>query len=445
LTLSFAVAAVLSTLQAQADVASDRDAEVDTALANVPKPDSFRLSNGLQVIVQPLPWQPRVAVLVSYHAGARDDPPDRVGLAHAVEHMTFRGSRHLDAYAGFTLLEGDGGEVQGLTDLDSTDYVAVVPAFAVPHALWVESERMAFTLGQFSQESWDLERRVIGSEYGLRRSTRMSFEQLVRNMVFGEGHPYARILHERDLGSLELKDIQMFYQRAYRPENALLVVAGGVDRALTRTQVERYFGAIDNFPRIPRADVPYVEPGPAHRRRYSTPGYTQLFAARWLMPNPSIREATSLQLLAKLMNRRFARVLVDGDRAATIRAAVEMHPRVSIFEIDAALGADQSPGPLENALRDEIERIWSSDLTSELEEQKDALAFETVSILEDPAAWAARESKSMTVDGQVFDIVKEVARVRSITPTDIANLRTRFFHPMFAWVTHDQQRRQRLF
>ena len=85
----------LSVVPAARAADGDSRASVLAAMARVEKPFVTRLRNGLSLVVQPLPEQTRVAVVVSYRAGSRDDPAGKSGLAHLVGHLMFRGSRHL--------------------------------------------------------------------------------------------------------------------------------------------------------------------------------------------------------------------------------------------------------------------------------------------------------------------------------------------------------------
>ncbi|HEX4341249.1 MAG TPA: insulinase family protein [Polyangiaceae bacterium] len=244
-------AAVLALLAASAPAhaseTSDADQALDAILRRLPRPEPYTLQSGLQVVIQPVPWQSQVAVAVAYGVGARDDPSERRGLAHLVEHMTYRGSRHLPAYGAMPLVDGSGGQLFGGTHFDWTLYAELVPALDLPRALWLESERLAFTLEQFSEDSLYVEKRTVAQEMRLRDGVVTRFDMLVERALFGEQSPYARQPdYSRFLQTFDLSDVRTFFRRNYRPDNGVLVVTGGVDSKVVREEVETYFGPVRN-------------------------------------------------------------------------------------------------------------------------------------------------------------------------------------------------------
>ena len=119
-----------------------------TAASTTPPPTRRLLANGLEVILQRDTRLPLVAVHLRYHVGAVDDPPQRRGLAHVVEHLMFEGSKHIDAAAreaarGRAAIHHDNAE----TDLHSSEYFTLAPRDSLASVLWLESDRMGFLRG----------------------------------------------------------------------------------------------------------------------------------------------------------------------------------------------------------------------------------------------------------------------------------------------------------
>lgn len=126
-----------------ASVMSARPSAARPAPFLLPEVERFQLPNGLDVVLERNDRQPRVAIVMSYDVGSRDDPPGYAGLAELVERLAFRRSKHLDVYAGDQLLEKAGASELGAgTGRDRTQFYAVVPAGALELGLWLESERM---------------------------------------------------------------------------------------------------------------------------------------------------------------------------------------------------------------------------------------------------------------------------------------------------------------
>src|SRR5690242_8758602 len=117
-------------------------AAVSSAMAHMPKVETFELSNGLKVAFLQVDSAPVVAVQIWYHAGSKDEPRDRRGSAHMFEHMMFKGTQHVRPEAHAQFLNGVGGYVNAQTDEDATHYIDTVPADYLDFAVELEAERM---------------------------------------------------------------------------------------------------------------------------------------------------------------------------------------------------------------------------------------------------------------------------------------------------------------
>ena len=121
--------------------------------ARLEVPDrQFQLANGLNVILHRDTSVPIVAVNVWYHVGSANERPGRTGFAHLFEHLMFEGSKHVKEGEFDTLLEASGGDNNGSTTNDRTNYVIDVPSNALELALFLESDRMAYLLDTMSPE-----------------------------------------------------------------------------------------------------------------------------------------------------------------------------------------------------------------------------------------------------------------------------------------------------
>jgi predicted Zn-dependent peptidase len=219
-----------------------------------------RLSNGLEVLLHEDHGVPLVAVNVLYHAGAKDEPKGRSGLAHLVEHLSFTGTLHAPEGAHFELLQRAGArDVNGSTTVDWTSYVETVPKGALDLALWLEEERMAF-FGTTLEATFERERNVVKNE------RRQRYENAPGGMVrvfvnaatFPEGHPYhtPAIGDEREIDAATLEEARAFHGTYYVPSNATLVLAGDFDARTALASVERTLGAVAPRPQPALRDTP---------------------------------------------------------------------------------------------------------------------------------------------------------------------------------------------
>src|SRR5205823_1524007 len=153
---------------------------------------TFTLPNGLQVLLHEDHSVPLVSVNMWYHVGSSDEKPGRTGFAHLFEHIMFMGSQHVHTGAFDRLLEAAGGDNNGSTTEDRTNYYEDAPGNALPLPLWLDSDRMGFLLPEITAEKVDLQRGVVQNErrqsyenrpYGLA-------EENILQRLYPPDHPY---------------------------------------------------------------------------------------------------------------------------------------------------------------------------------------------------------------------------------------------------------------
>ena len=200
------------------------------------------LDNGLRVLSLEDPGSGVVAVQLWYHVGAKDEQAGRQGFAHMFEHMMFRGTDRLGPEDHFKYVRRTGGDCNAYTSFDQTVYIQELPANQLELALWLEAERMAFL--RIDQASYDTERKVVEEErrLGLNRPYGTVPEKLLAELFPGQTYgwsPIGNIAHLRAAAVGELRD---FWQRYYVPNNATLVVVGGIKHDDVQRLAKKYFG-----------------------------------------------------------------------------------------------------------------------------------------------------------------------------------------------------------
>ena len=215
--------------------------------------ETFRLKNGLTVIVHEDKLSPVVGVTLWYHVGSKNETPGKTGLAHLSEHLMFNGSDHFaDEY--FKPLENVGAiDINGATSVDRTAYYQTVPVFALDLALWMESERMGHFVGALSQKKLDEQRRVVLNE--MQQDENRPYhkaKKILLEQSFPRDHPYSWpiIGSSRDINDLNLTDVKKWFQSFYGAANATLVLAGNIDVDTAREKVEKYFAHIPSGPSV---------------------------------------------------------------------------------------------------------------------------------------------------------------------------------------------------
>jgi len=188
-----------------------------------------RLPNGLTVCLLENAQAPIVTCALHYLAGTRDDPPGHGGVAHFLEHMMFKGSARFGPGEIDRRTQALGGSNNAFTSHDATVYHFNFAADRWREALLIEADRMrGLTL---DPEQVASERQVILEEIAMYASEPWDALELeVQAALFGD-HPYGRpVLGTRDeLLATDGAVLAAFHRRFYRPDNAVLVVAGELD------------------------------------------------------------------------------------------------------------------------------------------------------------------------------------------------------------------------
>ncbi|MFT3912898.1 MAG: insulinase family protein [Anaeromyxobacteraceae bacterium] len=216
---------------------------------------------GMRLVAFQLQHMPEMMLSASYRVGSVDDPKGRAGLAHLVEHLTYRarpggGPRTWDRY------EAMGIEFNALTYADSTDYVAVFPPSELQKVLALEAARLAEPLAGITERDFQAERQVVLRELAMRRDPAAATTHLgwLTSRLVPES-PYAVEPTEDSVASLTLQDARDFVRSHYTPDRLLLVVTGPTQgEAVSRAAVQHFGELATSGPKYPEANS--VQPNP---------------------------------------------------------------------------------------------------------------------------------------------------------------------------------------
>ncbi len=202
-----------------------------------------RLDNGLTVGLLENAQAPVVTSALFYRGGTRDESPGHGGAAHFLEHMMFKGSARFGPGEIDRLTQALGGVNNAFTSHDATAYYFNFAADRWTEALTIEADRMAnLTL---DPEQVASERQVILEEIAMYDSEPWdALEMAMHERLFGP-HPYGRqVLGTREeLQATGPEDLRDFHSRFYRPDNAVLVVAGDIGENALES-VEKAMGSL---------------------------------------------------------------------------------------------------------------------------------------------------------------------------------------------------------
>jgi zinc protease len=225
-----------------------------------------RLKNGLRVIIVEDHTAPVFSIAITYNAGSRNERPGRTGFAHLFEHMMFKGSANVGSGEHFMLVFNNGGDMNGSTNKDRTNYYERMPTNQLDLALFLESDRMrALDItkenlqNQVSTVQEERRQSVDNQPYG---KTMEAFDDLAYENA---NYKHSVIGSMTDLSAATVEDVQGFFRTYYAPNNAALVIVGDVKAADGLAKVRQYFESIPSQPPPPEPDM--TEPAQAKERR----------------------------------------------------------------------------------------------------------------------------------------------------------------------------------
>jgi len=227
-----------------------------------------RLANGLRVITVEDHNAPVIAVNVTYNVGSRNERAGRTGFAHLFEHMMFQGSENVGKSEHFILVYNNGGNMNGTTNEDRTNYFEALPANQLELALFLEADRMRSLA--VTQDNLDNQRNAVQEErrIGLDNAAYGKSGEIQQELMYDNfAYKHSVIGSMADLNAASVADVQAFFKTYYAPNNAVLTLVGDFKTANAMAIIKKYFDAIPRQPDPPAVDM--SEPEQKAERRTS--------------------------------------------------------------------------------------------------------------------------------------------------------------------------------
>jgi zinc protease len=399
--------------------------------------ESYRLPNGLKVVLHRDPSVPRVTVCVAYHVGSKNERAGRTGFAHFFEHMMFRGTKNVPNYD--IPLQETGAQSNAFTSEDLTVYFETVPASFLDRALYLEAERLAFLPTALDQHKFDTERNVVQNErrQSVDNQPYGASEEAILAHVFPKGHPYSWsvIGSMKDLDAATLEDLRKFFGEFYHPGNAALCLAGDFDPAQARAAIARYFEPIPAGKPI----KPIAAPTPALAQSMTLELADKVSLPKYYLAWPTVADAhpdaPPLHLLAAVLTdgeaSRLQRALVKDARVANDVAASSDTKEVSgFFAIDATAAEGKTLEQLKSALDAALADLVTRPPTqAELTRALAQFETSTYSQLTSPRGRAIMLASDLVEYGDPLYYRKDYARYYKVTPADLARVARTYLKP----------------
>ncbi len=394
----------------------------------------FDLSNGLHCIVHENHDTPIVALNLWYHVGSKNEHPERTGFAHLFEHLMFQGSRHVGKTEHFSYIQKAGGNLNGTTNEDRTNYFETLPASELNLGLWLESDRMMSL--DVSAENFENQRQVVKEERRLRYDNApygTVYEHLHKHAYFKHPYRWTTIGSMEHLDNATLDDVQNFYKTFYAPNNATLVIAGDVNPDKAREAVEKYFGEIPrgaSFERPIDDDLPLADE--IRQTVYDNVQLGGVFMA-YRICNVKSPDADTLGLISRVLSdgrsSRIYKTLVHEKRLAqsvNIFSAPAEHQGLFFVNLIAAQGV--SLDALEKAFDEELHKLITSGVSEEeLQKVKNANEVALLRGLSTVMSMADNLAYFHTFFGNAGEINQELQKAERVTTNEIQRVAERYF------------------
>ncbi|OBV29231.1 peptidase M16 [Helicobacter sp. CLO-3] len=414
----------------------------------LPKYEQKVLDNGLQIVVIPLKnGSGVIETNVFYKVGSRDEVMGKSGLAHMLEHLSFKSTQNLKAGEFDEVVKGLGGVDNASTSFDYTRYFIKSSSEHIDTSLKLFAELMGNL--KLLDSEFQSERKVVAEERRWRTDNSpigyLYFRFFNTAYIY---HPYhwTPIGFMEDILSWKIEDIREFYKRFYQPSNAIVLVAGDIEPKVVFESAKKHFGKIaeskaSKAPKDSGAKASSTSMSPAPEPAQD--GYREVIINKdtqieWLMmgykiPNFEHKDQIALSALADVLSGGKSSILeselVDKKQLASEVSAYPMAMKDSgVFVFIAGGNEGVQAKTLQKEIGEVIERLRAKPIAqSELDKIKLNIRAGFLSALEKSSSVAGLFG-SYLVRGNIEPLLRYEEELEKLTPKDIQEVAQKYFN-----------------
>ncbi len=387
----------------------------------------FKLDNGLRIVFSEDHSAPTYAVSITYNVGSHNERAGRTGFAHLFEHMMFEGSQNVGKGEHFILVENNGGNMNGTTTEDRTNYFESFAANQLDLGLFLESDRMRSLA--VNQANLDNQRNAVQEERRLSQDNQPYGEtsEVLQNLVYDNfANKHSVIGSMEDLNAATVKDVQGFFRVYYAPNNAVLTLVGDFQPAEALAKIKKYFGDIPAQATPPAPDL--AEPTQtAERRKTIEDAFAQTprLDIAFKTPPGNTSDVYALDVLSSALgegqaSRLYQTLVKDKELAVNVFCYVDEHRGPSTFNIVVLARPGKDLKEVEKAVYAEIERVKSEPIADwELEKIHMMERHETAQELQSTLYRAYLIGEAAAIFGDPNLINTRLEKIHSVGKPDI--------------------------
>jgi len=404
------------------------------------------LSNGLKVLMKEISTAPLISTWVWYRIGSKDEPSGRTGISHWVEHMQFKGTRQYPASMLDKAISRDGGMWNAFTYLDWTTYFETMPADKIDLALRLEADRMVHST--YAPQEVASERTVVISEReGSENEPLFLLGEAIQQAAF-RIHPYHHeILGDlADLRSIRRDDLYQHYKTYYKPNNAVLSIAGDFKSRTMLKRIRELFEGIPAGSPPPRLARPEPNVRGEHRLTVEGPGETTYLQICYHTPASSHPDFFPLTVLDSLLagpsslnmfggggisnkTSRLYRALIEKELAVSVNGNLSVTSDPYLYTLTLTVHPRHTAEELLAAFDDEVKRIQDErtpkeEITRAIKQARALFAYGSENIT-NQAFWLGHAEMFATYEW----FLTYLEKLAQVTPADLQKAAQDYLRP----------------
>jgi zinc protease len=383
--------------------------------------------NGLRVLLFPDQSQPKVTVNITYLVGSRHEGNGEAGMAHLMEHILFlrtKGGKDIKKE-----ISDRGADWNGSTSDDRTNYFETVTATDdnLAWALGLEADRMVNM--RVEKELLDKEMTVVRNEFEMGENNPIN---IVYERTIGAAysfHPYGRptIGSRSDIENVPIDKLDAFYHKFYRPDNAVLMIAGKFDESKALAGVAAGLGAIPK----PQTVIPKtytVEPPQEGERSFTLRrrGDNQAIIVIFHTPATTHADLPALEVLSDVLGDtpagRLYKALVESKKAVNVGANEQWMHDAGYMMAMVMLRPEQNIDEAREITLKTLAQVSQEPPTQqEVDQAKTRFSKQIDLLLTNSQRLGLMLSEAVAAgDWRLLFLVRD--RVREVTPQDVARV-----------------------
>jgi len=392
------------------------------------------LKNGLRVLYVEDHSAPVIALSITYNVGSRDERQGRTGFAHLFEHMMFKGSENVGSGEHFLLVFNNGGNMNGTTNEDRTNYFEILPANQLDLALFLESDRMKSLA--ITKENLDNQRNAVQEErrIGVDNEPYGKSDERLQELVYDNfAYKHTTIGSMEDLNAATVEDVAAFFKMYYAPNNAVLVLVGDFKPDEALAKIRASFESIPRQPTPPKVDM--TEPAQKEERRATVDDMLarapRLDVAYKAVPG-NTADFYALQVLSNILqsgqsSRLYQTLVKDKDMVSNVNGSMAEMRGVGGFYTTATVRPNVKIDDVASVIYAEMDRLKKEPIADwELQKAKNTARRNFINSLQSSLARAVTLGQYAVYYNDPSLINTRLDKVAAVTKEDVQRVANKY-------------------